>query len=624
MKNLMLRAMRTLDESICAPEYANNQLAIEMLFPEPPASMNELSVQVYSKDYRLMGADVYTPSSQKIPRKIRFTVLSDTYWDDAEYRVFVFLNGLPKWIASLTPSPFYEVWEKVRLEELWLHPKPKFFIERIGTADWWQKVYSERYDFPAPEELISKFRIYAEAKDASPHLLITGNHLMAKAFACFILSPFLTGEDTPERRIFSLGNLISDKSQWNELAKAMEQKYVIVMYVPELEYNACTVNLLSMLGDQLGKEGFNRPAFIFHGTENNVRQLLEECPSIAELFTEYSTFCLDSSNTKTLSHSELEELLPLPFDDADVKPAPTETTAMEYSAEEELRQMVGLKQLKKEILEARMMSLFLKERRELHLERQTESRYHMLFLGNPGTGKTTVAKLVGKMYHQIGLLSKGHTVETCRTNLVGEYLGQTEKRMREVIDEARGGVLFIDEAYTLMENDNDSKDYGREVINALLTILSEPNPDMIVILAGYEDKMKKLLKSNPGLRDRFPLRFHFEDYTSDELSEIAHRILKSRNFVLTPEADERLNRLIETETRQRDEYFGNGRWVHNLIEQGLIKSMAQRVMTVPRPQAMLYQLFSTIEVCDVEAVETSFLHTMNLSLTPPCRIGFRA
>lgn len=110
----------------------------------------------------------------------------------------------------------------------------------------------------------------------------------------------------------------------------MEQKYVIVMYVPELEYNACTVNLLSMLGDQLGKEGFNRPAFIFHGTENNVRQLLEECPSIAELFTEYSTFCLDSSNTKTLSHSELEELLPLPFDDADVKPAPTETTAMEY------------------------------------------------------------------------------------------------------------------------------------------------------------------------------------------------------------------------------------------------------------------------------------------------------
>ena len=93
---------------------------------------------------------------------------------------------------------------------------------------------------------------------------------------------------------------------------------------------------------------------------------------------------------------------------------------------------------------------------------------------------------------------------------------------------------------------------------------------------------------------------------------------------MTPEANLRLNSLIEEEAKQRDEHFGNGRWVHNLIEQGLIKSMAQRVMTAPRPQAMLYQLFSIIEVCDVEAVETSFLHTMNLSLTPPCRIGFRA
>lgn len=222
-----------------------------------------------------------------------------------------------------------------------------------------------------------------------------------------------------------------------------------------------------------------------------------------------------------------------------------------------------------------------------------DSRYHMLFLGNPGTGKTTVARLVGKMYHQMGLLSKGHTVETCRTNLVGEYLGHTEKNTKEAIEEARGGVL------------------------------SEPNPDMIVILAGYEDKMKKLLKSNPGLKDRFPLRFHFEDYTADELSEIAHRILKSRNFVLTPEANLRLNRLIEKEARQRDEHFGNGRWVHNLIEHDLIKSMARRVMSGPRPETAQLQLFSTIEACDVEEAEAKLLRTADLKITPPCRIGFR-
>lgn len=184
--------------------------------------------------------------------------------------------------------------------------------------------------------------------------------------------------------------------------------------------------------------------------------------------------------------------------------------------------------------------------------------------------------------------------------------------------------MFIDEAYTLIEGGSDTKDYGKEVINALLTVLSEPNPDMIVILTGYEDKMKKLLKSNPGLKDRFPLRFHFEDYTADELSEIAHRILKSRNFVLTPEANLRLNSLIEKEARQRDEHFGNGRWVHNLIEHGLIKSMARRVMSGPRPETAQLQLFSTIEACDVEDAEAKLLRTADLKITPPCRIGFRA
>lgn len=136
--------------------------------------------------------------------------------------------------------------------------------------------------------------------------------------------------------------------------------------------------------------------------------------------------------------------------------------------------------------------------------------------------------------------------------------------------------------------------------------------------------MQKLLKSNPGLKERFPLRFYFDDYTSDELSEIAHRILKSRNFVLTPEADEYLNRLIEKETRMRDEYFGNGRWVHNLVEQGIIKSMAQRVMSEPHPVDKRLQLFSTIEVCDMKEAEMNFLHAMNLKLTSPCRIRFRA
>ena len=584
MENIILRAMRTFDESVCAPEYARNQLAIEIIFPEPPVFINELAVRVYSEDYQLIGADVYSPSSRKTPRKVRFIVLSDTFWDENLYHIFVFQNGLPKWTVSLSPSPSYEVWKKEKLDELESHPDKKFFIERLCPTDWWQNMYSEQFQFPSAEKVIGKLYSYSEAEGVCPHLLVTGNNLMTKAFSCFILAAYLTGNDKSEQAVFSLGELVSGNLQWSELAEHIRQKQVIVMNVPQLEYSASTVNLLSMLGDILSKEDFSHPVFIFHGAEEHVNQLFQECEAIAGMFAEYNTFRISLST----------EMPPITLNDTEFQPALRETPFAEFSAEEELQQMVGLKQLKEDIQEARMMSLFLKERRELNLDLCGDSRYHMLFLGNPGTGKTTVARLVGKMYHQMGLLSKGHTVETCRTNLVGEYLGHTEKNTKEAIEEARGGVL------------------------------SEPNPDMIVILAGYEDKMKKLLKSNPGLKDRFPLRFHFEDYTADELSEIAHRILKSRNFVLTPEANLRLNRLIEKEARQRDEHFGNGRWVHNLIEHDLIKSMARRVMSGPRPETAQLQLFSTIEACDVEEAEAKLLRTADLKITPPCRIGFRA
>lgn len=148
---------------------------------------------------------------------------------------------------------------------------------------------------------------------------------------------------------------------------------------------------------------------------------------------------------------------------------------------------------------------------------------------------------------------------------------------------------------------------------------------MIIILAGYEDKMKALLQTNPGLKDRFPLQFHFDDYSSDELLEIAHRTLKARNFALTEEADEHLKAVIERASAQRDGHFGNGRWVHNLIEQGLIKSMARRVMSLPSSSAPDRELFSTIELSDVEDAERRFLSPREAKLTPSFpRIGFRA
>lgn len=225
----------------------------------------------------------------------------------------------------------------------------------------------------------------------------------------------------------------------------------------------------------------------------------------------------------------------------------------------------------------------------------------------------------------MGLLSSGHTIETCRTKLVGEYIGETEKHIRQAIEEARGGVLFIDEAYTLITTKQETKDFGKEVIHALLTVLSEPNPDMIIILAGYEDKMQQMLRTNPGLQERFPLQFYFDDYNADELMEMAHHLLQKRNFQLTPEADKELYALITEATAQRDEYFGNGRWLHNLIEQGIIKCMAQRIMSQPSIPDNTF-LFRTITQEDVVKAGNRLRgkQVVKLEPQPIRRIGFRA
>ena len=216
-------------------------------------------------------------------------------------------------------------------------------------------------------------------------------------------------------------------------------------------------------------------------------------------------------------------------------------------------------------------------------------------------------------------------METNRSKLVGEYIGMTEKKTLEAIEEARGGVLFIDEAYTLVSHESDTKDFGKEILNALLTVLSEPQPDMIVILAGYEDKMMNMMKTNPGLKDRFPLTFHFDDYSAEELMEMACRTLKAGNYRLTDDAHKYLNTLIEKAAANRNEYFGNGRWVHNLIYQGIIKNMARRVMTSsPTERNIDIDMLCVIEESDIIETEKNFLSLKTANISSPRPIGFRA
>ncbi|MBO4416507.1 MAG: AAA family ATPase [Bacteroidales bacterium] len=210
-------------------------------------------------------------------------------------------------------------------------------------------------------------------------------------------------------------------------------------------------------------------------------------------------------------------------------------------------------------------------------------RLHMAFLGNPGTGKTTVAEIIGKVFASWGILSGGRVIRTERSQLVGQWIGETEHKMRNLLDRARGNILFIDEAYQLVEGANDRKDYGRIVMDSLLTELGKDNQDMVVILAGYTAPMKRLLESNEGIESRFPNVFNFEDYTTDELVEIGKLMIKKQGFTLTPGAEANMRTIIEAEAEKPSPRFGNGRFVSNLLQNEVLATLGARTAKLDNP-----------------------------------------
>lgn len=626
--NLTVRVMRALDETHAAPEYANNQLMVELLSATPLTDTSELSIRIFSSRYQLMATDTWQHNSSKAPRRIRFRLLSETYWDDSHYHLFVYRNGHPRWYTALTLHPGYAVWRKAVLHEPMECPDEMFFANHLSISSYWPKLVPCRFSIKLIRELIRKLRIRANTPTALPHMLAVGDGTRANAFASYILAGYVSHDNVKERFHCSLDELSTGRARWTRLTNDFEGKKAIVMKVTPLDDNNRTTNILEMLADLLRSNRFANTAFLLHGTPENIEQLFQRCPSLAGLFDGNNTFHITMSESPDVDDTLCDADSALPSEHADIDAHSmqhaTQHSPGECPASLKLQKLVGLKRLKADMQDACLMAQFVKERRELCLDLSQDNRHHMLFYGNPGTGKTTVAKLVGEMYHHMGLLSSGHTVETCRTELVGEYIGHTEKRMREIIDKAKGGVLFIDEAYTLIDRSQDSNDFGKEVINSLLTLLSVPDPDMIVIMAGYEDKMQDLLKTNPGLKDRFPLQFHFEDYTAEELMEIARINLQERHFILTPDAALRLNQVITETAAQRNVYFGNGRWVHNFIEQGLIKSMARRIMSMSFHDSADRILLSTIEPADVDDAEERLLRNERFRLAQPARIGFRA
>ena len=267
----------------------------------------------------------------------------------------------------------------------------------------------------------------------------------------------------------------------------------------------------------------------------------------------------------------------------------------------ELNSLIGLRDIKKQVREHAQYIKFLHLRRDKGFEEKKEINVHSVFIGNPGTGKTTVAKMMGKLYKKMGLLTKGHVHEVDRVDLVGEYIGQTAPKVKEAIDKARGGVLFIDEAYSLARTNDDSKDFGREVIEILVKEMSNGAGDLVVIVAGYPREMRYFLDSNPGLKSRFKLYYEFADYLPQELIRISEYAMAEKEVEVMDEAKVRINEIITEAFRNRDRSFGNARFVHDLIEKAKI-NLALRAMAHDDPTQLTHEQLSLINKADVDAI----------------------
>jgi len=250
------------------------------------------------------------------------------------------------------------------------------------------------------------------------------------------------------------------------------------------------------------------------------------------------------------------------------------------SARDKLDRLVGLASVKAEVKALTAIAEVRAARQRHHLP-VPDISLHLVFTGNPGTGKTTVARIIAEMYHQIGLLKGSHVVEVTRADLVGSYIGQTAPKTRAVIDKALDGVLFIDEAYSLRA-ETGSTDYGKEAIEELLRALEDHRDRLVVILAGYADEMQELLtKGNPGLRSRFQTAIDFPDYAADELMAIFQRFCEAQAYQLDADAARKAATALKRIHGRRDGRFGNGRTVRNYFE-ACLRQQALRLTATPR------------------------------------------
>ncbi len=266
----------------------------------------------------------------------------------------------------------------------------------------------------------------------------------------------------------------------------------------------------------------------------------------------------------------------------------------------ELDELTGLDPIKKKIREYSDYLRFVALRKEKGFDENDKINLHAVFKGNPGTGKTTVARLLGKIYKEMGLLKKGHVVEVDRSDLVAEYIGQTAPKTKEAIKKAKDGVLFIDEAYALARKDEDNKDFGKEAIEILLKELSDAT-DIAIIVAGYPEEMDVFLESNPGLKSRFVMQYDFPDYTPQELVKIATFAGEKRGVNFDEAAQKVFQKYLTDKYRDRDKFFGNARLVNSMVDEAKM-NLGLRIMKSEHPETLDAATLSTITETDLKRI----------------------
>ena len=264
----------------------------------------------------------------------------------------------------------------------------------------------------------------------------------------------------------------------------------------------------------------------------------------------------------------------------------------------EFDSLVGLNEIKTQIREYIDYVKFLQLRNENGIEENLSINLHSVFTGNPGTGKTTVVKLLGEIYKAMGLLSKGQVITVESSDLISGYVRQTGETTKKFIEKARGGILFIDEAYLLFK-ENATNDFGPEAIATLITEMSDGPGDIAIMVAGYPKEMESFINSNPGLKSRFRNYYHFTDYSPNELVAIALYAALKKEVVLSENAIEKLTKVVTNAYRKRNQTFGNARFVHAIIEEAKI-NLGIRIVRNSNHKKLTKQLLSTIEKQDIE------------------------